>query len=155
MEHDELIEKIRRLPEQVAELVAGLSADQLTARPLAGEWSVAQNVHHLCDSHMNSYVRCKLIASEHQPPLKPYLQDVWAEFADASGPDLGDSLALLRGMHGRWVLFWKNLPPEAWARSGMHPENGEMSLDRILGVYAAHGEAHLNQITGTIAALEH
>jgi hypothetical protein len=33
---------------------------------------------------MNSYIRCKLIATEDEPLLKPYDQDRWAEFADAS-----------------------------------------------------------------------
>ncbi len=64
LERQNLIQKIAQLPDQVAELVAPLSPAQLVARPLMPEWSVAQNVHHLVDSHMNSYVRCKLIATE-------------------------------------------------------------------------------------------
>lgn len=86
-ERSTLINKIRQLPQQIAALVDGLSAAQLTTPYLAGEWTVAQNVHHLADSHMNSYIRCKLIATEEQPPLKPYDQDLWANFVDASaGP---------------------------------------------------------------------
>ncbi len=96
-----LIDKIRRLPEQVAALVNGLTDAQLTGHFLAGEWSVAQNVHHLADSHMNSYIRCKLIATEQHPTLKPYDQELWAEMADASGPDVAVSLALLTALHGR------------------------------------------------------
>lgn len=147
-----LIDKIRRLPEQIAGLVAGQSDAQLTAHPLAGEWSVAQNVHHLADSHMNSYIRCKLIATEDHPTLKPYDQDMWAEMVDASGPDLAVSLALLTALHSRWVVFWENLPANAWARTGFHPENGDISLDDLLESYAAHGEAHIDQITRTLAA---
>lgn len=147
-----LINKIRRLPEQVASLVAGLSDGQLTARPLAGEWSVAQNVHHLADSHMNSYIRCKLIATEEHPTLKPYDQELWAELADASGADVTVSLSLLTALHSRWVVFWQSLADDAWARTGFHPENGTVSLDDLLESYADHGEAHLDQITRTLAA---
>lgn len=147
-----LIDKIRRLPEQIAELVDGLTDGQLTARPLAGEWSVAQNVHHLADSHMNSYIRCKLIATEVHPTLKPYDQEMWAELADASGPDVEVSLALLTALHSRWVVFWRNLPSDAWARTGFHPENGDVTLDDQLEAYAAHGESHIDQITRTLAA---
>ena len=43
----EAIEELRRLPQQVEELVCGLSPEELTAKTLAGEWTVAQNVHHL------------------------------------------------------------------------------------------------------------
>jgi hypothetical protein len=147
-----LIDKIRRLPEQVAALINDLSNAQLTGRFLAGEWSVAQNVHHLADSHMNSYIRCKLIATEDHPPLKPYDQAIWAEMADASGPNVAVSLALLIALHGRWVVFWGTLPADAWARVGFHPESGAVTLDDQLRLYAEHGEAHLDQITRTLAA---
>lgn len=147
-----LIDKIRCLPQQIAELVAALTDDELTARPLAGEWSVAQNVHHLADSHMNSYIRCKLIATEEHPTLKPYDQDLWAAMADASGPDVMISLQLLSALHARWVVFWESLPESAWSRTGFHPESGDVSLDDQLRLYAAHGEAHIDQITRTLAA---
>jgi hypothetical protein len=149
-----LIGKIRSLPNQVTALVQGLSEYQLTAHPLRGEWSVAQNVHHLADSHMNSYIRCKLIATEARPPLKPYNQDAWALFADAASPDIAESLALLRALHNRWASFWEHLPVDAWQRSGLHPESGELTLETMLRSYAAHGEAHLDQIRRTLTAQE-
>jgi len=146
------IDKIRQLPAQVESLVKGLTATQLTTHYLPDEWSVAQNVHHLADSHMNSYIRCKLIATEDRPPLKPYDQDKWADFADAKGADLTPTLALLKSLHMRWVVFWETLPDSAWSRVGIHAENGPMSLDEIVRLYAEHGEAHLDQITRTLAA---
>ena len=56
------------------------------------------------------------------------------------------SLALLQSLHERWVLFWETLPDQAWARTGLHPEAGEISLDDQLNVYAQHGRDHLEQI---------
>ncbi len=147
-----LIEKFRALPAQVEAIVARLTAEQLTAHALAGEWSVAQNVHHLADSHMNSYIRCKLIATEDNPPLKPYDQDRWATFADAQGADVAVSLALLKSLHARWVVFWEHLPEEAWERAGFHPDHGAVTLADQLRLYAAHGEGHIDQITRTLAA---
>jgi hypothetical protein len=146
------VEKIRQLPSQVEELIKGLTIAQLTTHFLPNEWTVAQNVHHLADSHMNSYIRCKLIATEDQPPLKPYDQDQWANFADASSADLTASLALLKSLHARWVIFWETLPDDAWSRIGIHPDNGPMSLERIVCAYAEHGEGHLDQMRRTLAA---
>ncbi len=148
----EAIDKIRRLPLQVEELVSGLSPQELTAKPLAGEWTVAQNVHHLADSHINSYVRCKLMATEDNPTLKPYDEGAWALFSDGSSPDLSDSLTLLKALHARWVVFWENLPEDAWQRTGRHPESGPVTLARQLELYVQHGEAHLDQIRRTLAA---
>ena len=148
----EAIDKIRRLPQQVEELVSGLSPQELTAKPLAHEWTVAQNVHHLADSHINSYVRCKLMATEENPTLKPYDEGAWAMLTDGSSDDLSNSIALLKALHARWVIFWENLPEDAWHRTGQHPESGAVTLDRQLELYVEHGEAHLDQIRRTLAA---
>ena len=148
----EAIEKIRRLPQQVEDLVAGLSPQELTAKPLASEWTVAQNVHHIADSHVNSYVRCKLMATEDNPTLKPYDEGAWALLSDGSSPDLSDSLTLLKALHARWAQFWENLPEDAWQRTGQHPESGPVTLARQLELYVEHGEAHLDQIRRTLAA---
>lgn len=146
------IEKIRALPGQITRLVSGLSDEQLTTHFLPHEWTVAQNVHHLADSHMNSYIRCKLIATEENPPLKPYDQDLWARLPDAQSADLTSSLALLTSLHNRWVLFWETLPADSWSRTGFHPESGVVSLEAQLHGYAEHGEAHIDQIQRTLAA---
>ncbi|MDE0143436.1 MAG: DinB family protein [Caldilineaceae bacterium] len=149
---EDAIDKIRRLPLQVEELVSGLSPQELTAKPLAGEWTVAQNVHHIADSHINSYVRCKLMATEDNPTLKPYDEGAWALLSDGGSADLSDSLTLLKALHARWVQFWENLPDDAWQRTGMHPESGPVTLARQLELYVEHGEAHLDQIRRTLAA---
>lgn len=151
-ERTTLIEKIHRLPGQIADLVAGLSEEELTTHYLPNEWTVAQNVHHLVDSHMNSYIRCKLIATEENPTLKPYDQDQWAQFADASAADVSGSLLMLELLHRRWVSFWETLADDAWARTGHHPESGTVTLETQLLSYANHGEAHIDQITRTLAA---
>lgn len=149
---EEAIEKIRRLPQQVEELVSALSPHQLTAKPLPNEWTVAQNVHHIVDSHINSYVRCKLMATEDNPTLKPYDEGAWALLSDGSSPDLSASLTLLKALHARWAQFWENLPEDAWQRTGQHPESGPVTLARQLKLYVEHGEAHLDQIRRTLAA---
>lgn len=147
-----LIDKIRHLPAQLEELVIGLSVPELTTHFLANEWTVAQNVHHLADSHMNSYIRCKLILTEEHPTLKPYDQDAWAALPDAQSAEISTSLTLLKQLHTRWVTFWETLPEEAWPRTGFHPENGSVTLEDQLRGYAAHGEVHIDQITRTLAA---
>ena len=147
-----LIEKIRQLPDEIEALVNGLTPAQLTAHFLAGEWSVAQNVHHLADSHMNSYVRCKLIATEDNPTFRPYDQDLWAELPDAKTTELSVSMALLRSLHLRWVLFWESLSEAEWQRTGLHPDDGMVTLAQQLQLYAEHGEAHIDQITRALAA---
>jgi hypothetical protein len=154
-ERSALVQKIANLPAQLEQAVCELTPNQLTARPLAGEWSVAQNVHHLADSHMNSFVRMKLVLTEDNPTFKPYDQDAWAESADADHASVGESLRLLAGLHQRWVRLFESLAERQWQRAGIHPEYGRLyTVEDILSIYADHGEAHLDQIARTLAAQE-
>lgn len=147
-----LIDKIKRLPAQLELLVGGLSYAQLHTHFLADEWTVAQNVHHLADSHMNCLIRIKLILTEDHPTLRPYDQDAWAVTPDYVHTPIVESLMLLRGLHSRWAVLFEHLGDEQWQRTGFHPDNGVVTLDGLLRDYAAHGEGHLDQITRTLAA---
>lgn len=145
------IEKIRQLPSQVRELVGELTDEQLYTHFLEGEWSVAQNVHHLVDSHMNTYIRMKLMLTEERPTLKPYDQAKWAELPDYQLP-IETSLKLLEALHERWTALFESLSYEQWQHTGYHPEVGQIRVDDLLKSYAEHGEAHLDQIQRTLAA---
>ena len=103
-ERNAMIAQIAALPAQLEALVSPLTVHQLTTHFLAGEWSVAQNIHHLADSHMNSFIRCKLILTEEEPPLKPYDQDRWAALPDAQVQDIDLSIDLLRVARPRRVV---------------------------------------------------
>lgn len=146
------IETIKRFPAELTKLVSGLTDEQLTTPYLDGEWTVAQNVHHVVDSHINSYIRLKLILTEDNPPLKGYKQPAWAQFPDATSPDLEASLTILRGLHARWTQVFENLTDDQWHRVGHHDEVGEMTPDSLTEIYANHCEAHLDQIRRTLAA---
>ena len=142
------IDVIRRFPVQLEALVANLTPEELTTAYNAPEWTVAQNVHHLVDSHINSYIRMKLMQTEDNPTLKPYDQDVWATLPDAQLADIRSSMTILRGLHQRWAIFLESV--EDWERPGYHPANGAVTLGSQLEYYAAHCEGHLKQIQAVI-----
>lgn len=152
-ERAELIAKIAALPRQVAEFVAPLSSADLTTQTIPGEWTVAQNVHHLADSHMNAFVRVKLMLTEENPAFKPYNQDAWAATPDADHATVGESIELLRGMHARWVRLFESLSEEQWQRPGYHPESQRSyTPESILRTYSGHGLGHLDQMQRTLDA---
>ncbi|MFN8488797.1 MAG: DinB family protein [Caldilineaceae bacterium] len=147
-----MIDRLAHLPAQLEALVWNLSEDELFTHYLAGEWSVAQIVHHLADSHMNSFIRLKRLLTEEQPPLLPYDQDAWALRADADQVSIQVSLLLLRCLHRRWVILFESLQEDEWLRTGLHPTIGSISIEDLLRSYAEHGENHLAQITKTLTA---
>ncbi len=146
------IEKIRRLPSQLRALVANLSAEQLTTHFVDGEWTVAQNVHHLADAHMNSFILFKRILHEEQPAIRGYDADDWAYMADANHADIESSLRILDSLHGRWVQLITSLNDDDFTRFGINSVGNERSIDDYVRIYGDHGEAHIDQIQRTLAA---
>jgi uncharacterized glyoxalase superfamily protein PhnB/uncharacterized damage-inducible protein DinB len=142
------IREIAALPSQLRAAVAGLSTEQLQQPYREGGWSVAQVVHHLADSHMNSYTRFKLAATADNPAVAGYDEAAWARFPDAVSTDLAGSLSILDAVHGRWVQFLESLGPEVFSRTFNHSVNGPIELDRALALYAWHGRHHVAHITG-------
>jgi uncharacterized damage-inducible protein DinB len=142
-----LISQIAEAPLQLRQAVAGLNSQQLNTPYRDGGWTVIQVVHHLPDSHMNAYTRCKLAFTENAPTIKPYNEARWAELQDASGLDIEVSLVLLEALHRRWVVFLQSLNEHQFQCLFHHPETGVMSLDRTLALYAWHGRHHIAHIT--------
>lgn len=143
----QMIDQIRYLPAQARAAVKGLNDDQLNTAYGEGKWTVRQVIHHLADSHMNAFVRMKLIMTENHPTLKPYNQDDWARTREANAYPVESSLNILSGLHERWANLLETVPESGWNRTAYHPESGEVSLQRILEIYAAHGEKHVKSIT--------
>ncbi|KAB2904712.1 MAG: putative metal-dependent hydrolase [Anaerolineae bacterium] len=151
MSRKQYLETIEHFPQRLRVLVQGLSEAQLSTPYLRNEWTVAQNVHHVVDSHMNSYIRLKLILTEEKPPLKGYDQEAWAELSDYHLP-IEISLQMLEGLHKRWVNVFRSLSDSQWTRVGIHSEIGEITPHDLARIYAEHCDAHIDQIQRTLAA---
>ncbi|HYZ85681.1 MAG TPA: putative metal-dependent hydrolase [Bryobacteraceae bacterium] len=141
------IDMIAALPSELEKAVEGLTDAQLDTPYRPEGWTVRQTVHHLADSHMNALTRLKLALTEDKPTLKPYDEKLWAELADASLP-IEPSLAIVRAVHERWTTLLRSLEDQAFARLLVHPENGELTVDRLLEIYSWHGRHHVAHITG-------
>ena len=142
----ERISTIRNLPVALAEAVGDLDEVQLDTEYRPGGWTVRQVVHHLADSHLNSFCRFKLALTEDVPTIRAYYEDRWAELPDSLGP-VETSLAILEGVHARWVQLLESMDDESFARRLDHPESGGWDLDGFLALYDWHSKHHTAHIT--------
>lgn len=142
------IEDIAEAPARLREAVRGLDAAQLDTPYRPDGWTVRQVVHHVADSHVNSYIRFRLALTEDSPLIKPYDQVAWAALPDARTAPVELSLALLDGLHSRWAALLGTLTDAEFARTFRHPEIGTVRLDTNLALYAWHGRHHTAHITG-------
>lgn len=141
------IETLRRLPEHLRTAVQGLSDAQLDTPYREGGWTVRQLVHHIADSHMNSYVRFKLALTEDTPTIKPYAEAAWAALPDSRTLPVEPSLALTEALHGRWVAMLEAMSDDDFKRGFNHPERGAQDLGTTLALYDWHSRHHTAHIT--------
>src|SRR5207247_9147787 len=123
-ETSRFIDEIAAVPQLMRSAVAGLNSSQLDTSYRDGGWTVRQVVHHVPDSHMNSYIRFKLALTEHEPTIQPYNEALWAELTDARTAPVEPSLNLLDGLHHRWTLLLRSLSADDVKRKFYHPALG-------------------------------
>jgi DinB family protein len=140
------IEQIEETPMRLRAATAGLSPQQLDTPYRPGGWTVRQVVHHVPDSHVNSYVRFRLALTEEAPTIKTYYEDRWAELDDGRSAPIEISLDLLDSLHRRWVLLLRSMGPSDFNRAFSHPELGQVTLDKNVMLYAWHGRHHVAHI---------
>ena len=146
-ERERFIGEIAEAPALLRRAVAGLSPEQFDTPDRPGGWTVRQVVHHVPDSHLNSYVRFKLALTEDEPAVKSYMDDRWALLEDTRRTPPEVSLSLLEALHERWVTLLRSLTRADLARTFLHPELGPVRLEQNIALYAWHGRHHVAHVT--------
>ncbi|MGI8495723.1 MAG: YfiT family bacillithiol transferase [Pyrinomonadaceae bacterium] len=143
---DEFIQTIEELPSKFHDAVDDLDDNQLDTPYRPEGWTVRQVVHHIADSHINSFCRFKLGLSEETPTIKPFDEASWAEMNDSAFAPVDLSLNIIDGVHARWALLLKSMSGDEFERKINHPERGEMTLNNLLALYDWHGKHHTAHI---------
>ena len=145
------IGQIETLPARFRNIAESLSEEQLDTRYRPEGWTLRQVIHHVPDSHVNSYIRFKWTLTEDKPTIKAYNEVAWAELQDYSSVPVETSLNFLEILHARWVPLLKSLSEQDLAKTFIHPEHGkEVALNINIALYAWHGEHHLGHLAQTV-----
>lgn len=141
------IDEIAEFPDNLLIAADQFTEDELDEPYRPGGWTKRQVVHHIADSHMNSYIRFRWTLTEDTPTIKAYDEKKWAELPDARNESVEVSLALIKALHERWVLLLRAMSPEDMQRSFIHPEGGKTyTLAELVPLYAWHGKHHLGHL---------
>lgn len=142
-----MIAQVAEVPSRMRAAIAGLDDAQLDTPYRDGGWTVRQVVHHVPDSHLNSYTRFKLALTEEEPTIRPYDEAKWAALSDSRDTPIETSLTMLSALHDRWTILLRAMSDDDFRRTLRHPDIGVMSLDAMLSLYAWHGRHHVGHVT--------
>ena len=133
-------------PQSVRKAVAGMNRDQLRSRPIPGKWSTLEVVCHLVDSDQAWLHRMKRIIAEDKPLLIGYDERRFAAALGYHDRDIEEELALLENGRRQMGHVLRQLPAEAFSRTGIHSELGSVTLAECLRLEADHIPHHLRFI---------
>ena len=139
----ELIDAYERGPAKVRAAVAGLTREELIARPGPGDWSVLEVVVHILDSDAISIDRMKRMIIEDNPPLLYADETAYVQKLHTHDQDLEDALTLLEVGRRQWARVLRKLPPEAFDRTGNHNKAGRVTVGGYVRTYIKHIDDHL------------
>jgi hypothetical protein len=141
-----LIEEYLAGPKTLRQAVAGLSRDQLLARPVAGKWSTLEVVCHLADFEPIGADRMKRIIAEDKPTLIGADEQRLAAALNYHDRDLEEELAIIEKTRSQMARILRKIPVEALNRVGNHNERGQLTLEQMLGSMIKHIPHHVKFI---------
>lgn len=139
----ELIDRYAAGPATLEQLVAGLSPEQLTARPVAGRWSTLEVVSHIADFEPIFIDRIKRVIAEESPPIRGGDQDLFFERLKYPHRELQAELLLIRACRLHLVTILRNTTDAEFSRVGVHDELGAVPAADLLEKVTQHLEHHL------------
>jgi uncharacterized damage-inducible protein DinB len=138
-----LIETYAAGGQKLAHAVAGLSRDDLLARPGPGAWSIQEVVIHLADSDAISIDRMKRILTEDNPSLLYADETAYVDRLHHDQQSLEDALTLFDVGRRQWSRVLRLLPDDAFSRQGTHNRAGIVTVGHYVKRYCEHLDHHL------------
>lgn len=126
--------------------VAGLSRDQVQARPVPGKWSTLEVVCHLADFEPILADRMKRVIAEDEPTLLGADENRFAAALAYHARDLDEELAIIEHTRRQLARILRSLPDAALSRAGTHNERGRLTLEQLLTITINHIPHHVKFI---------
>ncbi len=147
-----ILNVLRTTPERAVAIAEGLSADQLRARPQAGEWSMSEVLAHLVLQEEQVLLpRFWRMVAEDSPSFPTSRGVIEADPTPAD--DFALDLATLRDLRARTLAILEALADTGWERVGTSPTRGTLTIEGWARYAAHHDLEHLAQLESIATAL--
>ncbi|MFO0817838.1 MAG: DinB family protein [Pirellulales bacterium] len=153
MTPNELVDAYLDGARQLRAAVAGMSREQLVARPVPGKWSTLEVVAHIADFEPVMTDRIKRVISLDNPTLLGADENLFAAHLCYLDRDLHEELAVVDALRASTARTLRQLAPASYQRVGTHSEAGKLTLEQLVQRATNHIAHHVKFIREKRAAL--
>ena len=149
----DLVAAYERGIDELKRAVAGMSPEQILARPIPGKWSTIEVVAHVADTELYFSDRIERTLALERPLLMGVDEKPYVTRMDYQALDLDEELALFTSLRRHVARILRSQPPEAWSRKAVHSETGLVTVRQLVFQAVRHAQHHLPFIAEKRAAL--
>jgi uncharacterized damage-inducible protein DinB len=130
-------------PSILRHTIAGMTIDQLRARPGPGKWSTLEVVCHIADYEPIYADRMKRVIALNEPELLKGDPGLFAARLAYEHRDVEEELALIELTRTQMARILRALKAEDFQRRGVHSRDGALTLETLLERVTAHIPHHV------------
>jgi len=138
-----LVAEYLAAPRILRQAVAGLSREQLLARPIAGKMSTLEVVVHIADFEPILAERMKRVLTHDRPQLLAADENLFLAKLAYYERDLEEELAIIDTTRSQMGRILRTMGDDALGRVGVHSERGERTLGQLLTGATGHITHHV------------
>jgi hypothetical protein len=139
---DDVLAVMERQLEETHTLFAGIAEEDSLHRYESGKWSMRQLLNHVTDTERAFAFRALWFARGFATPLPGYDQDIAAAGAEADSIAWAAHVEEFRQVRESTISLFRNLPPEAWMRSGIASDK-PFTVRALAFIIAGHLAHHV------------
>ena len=127
---------------ETLQFLQGISEEQSLKSYAPGKWTIREVLNHVNDGERVFLGRAVWFARGFQDPLPSFEQDVAVQAAQANRTAWADLVEEFRTVRLGTISFFKNLPEDAWMRTGVASDN-PFTVRSVAYIIAGHVTHHV------------
>jgi uncharacterized damage-inducible protein DinB len=140
---DEIVPTIESQMNETLQFLSGISEEQSLHSYAPGKWTIREVLNHVNDGERLFSGRAFWFARGFTDPLPSFDQDVAVQMAHANNTSWAELVEEFKNLRLGTISFFRNLPEEAWSRSGVASDN-PVTVRALAYIIAGHVAHHAN-----------
>jgi hypothetical protein len=139
---DDIVDVLAMQLTEARDFLSGISEEQSLHRYAPGKWSMRELVGHINDTERVFMYRALWFARGFEDPLPSFDQEIGFKAADSDSVSWASHLAEFNAIRSSTLSFFRNLPEDAWMRSGVASDS-PVTVRALAYIVAGHVSHHL------------